>query len=363
MMARILPSVLVVLLCGIAALGQDVRLKILEQPRPELPTHHGTLDVQGSVILKVQFLEFGEVGEVTVIKQLPAGLTQRAIEAVRKIKFEPEKSEGKAVTVERTLEYAYSWNGGWRIVTEKPFAAKPAGEPEKAEAIVAKAVSLLGGDRYLNVRSQVGKGKFSTIQMGMVASFQSFLDIIVFPDRERTEFKGNGSRFTQVNTGETGWVFDGDTEIIKDQDAAQVANFKRSIRSSLDSLLRGYWKGNAEIAYAGRRQASLGKRNDVVRLTYEDGFIVEFEFDDDGMPQKALYSRRDKDGDEFREEDRYAQFIEVSGIKAPFIIDRFTNGKASSRINFESIEYNRTIPDSVWTKPTNVKDAKKDVKY
>src|SRR5436853_3897279 len=72
---------------------------------------------------------------------------------------------------------------------------------EKANAIVARAVQNLGGDRYLQVRSQVGRGKFSAIREGAVVSFQSFVDVIVFPDRERSEFKGGGSRTIQVNTG------------------------------------------------------------------------------------------------------------------------------------------------------------------
>lgn len=236
-------------------------------------------------------------------------------------------------------------------------------DPAKAAAIVTKAVQLLGGERYLKIRSQVGKGKFSMIREGVVSSFQTFLDIIIFPDKERTEFKGGGSRYVQVNTGETGWIFDGDQEVVKVQDEAQVANFKQGIRTSLDNLLRGYWKGDAELAYVGRRPATLGKRNEVVKLTYKDGFVVEFEFADDGMPQKALYKRPGPDGVDVKEEDRYAQFIDVGGVRSPFIIDRFSGGQQSSRINYESIEHNRSIPDSIFAKPANAKEAKKEVKY
>ncbi|MEO7658276.1 MAG: hypothetical protein ABIV48_01570, partial [Pyrinomonadaceae bacterium] len=109
--------------------------------------------------------------------------------------------------------------------------------------------------------------------------------------------------------------------------------------------------------------ATLGKRNDVIKLTYSDGFAVEFQFAaDDGLPQKAVYKRTNLDGEEITEEDRYAQFIEIKGIRSPFIVDRFTNGKPSSRINYESIEFNRSIPESIFAKPSNPKDAKKDIK-
>jgi hypothetical protein len=233
---------------------------------------------------------------------------------------------------------------------------------ERAQAIIAKAVQVLGGDPYLQVKSQIGRGKYSVIQNNAVVSFQGFIDVIVFPDKERTEFKGSGSKTVQTNTGKIGWIYDGAQELIKVQNDDQTANFIRGIRVSLDNLLRGYWKSQAELAYIGRRPATLGKRNDVIKLTYNDGFVVEFEFADDGTPAKAISKRMSADNTEITEEDRYAQFIDVNGIKAPFIIDRYTNGAQNSRINYDSIEFNRQIPDSIFAKPSNPKELKKDLK-
>lgn len=232
----------------------------------------------------------------------------------------------------------------------------------QAEAVIQKAVQLLGGERYMNVRSQVGQGNFSILKDGVNVSVQTFIDVIVFPDKERTEFKGAGVKSVQTNTGSTGWVFDGDQELIKVQSEKQVANFHRGLRTSLDNLLRGYWKGDAELTYIGRRPGTLGKRNDAVKLTYKDGFVVEFEFTaEEGTPVKAIY--KTTNGEEtVTEEDRYAQFVDTQGITAPYIIDRFTNGKHSSRINFLTIEYNKTIPDSIFVKPTDTKAFKKDLK-
>lgn len=354
---------LLVLTCA-SVFGQDAKLRILEQPLPELPRNHGTLDVQGTAIYRVQFLEFGEVGEITTVKDLPAGLGQNAMNAIRKIKFAPETKDGKPVTVVKQLEYIYSWNGGWRLPSSNVERPPAPGDAAKAEAIIAKAVQLLGGDRYLGIRNQISRGKFSLMRDGMVASFQSFTDVIIFPEKERTDFKGRGSRMVQVNVGDGGWVFDGDQELIKTQTPKQIADFKRGIRTSLDNLLRGGWKGKAELTYAGRRPSTLGKRNDVLKLTYADGFAVEFEFADDGTPQKAMFRSSDAEGETVVEEDRYAQFIEITGggIKLPFIVDRFTNGKSASRINFETIEVNKSIPDSIFERPSNPKDAKKEIK-
>lgn len=237
------------------------------------------------------------------------------------------------------------------------------GQTDKAEEILKQAATYMGGEKYKNVSSQYGSGRYSTIKEGVTVASRSFSDVIVFPDKERTEFKGGGTRFVQVNTGETGWVFDGDQELIKEQTEDQIANFKRGMRVSLDHLLRGKWRAEGELTYIGKRPASLGKRNDAVKLTYKDGLVVEFEFAaDTGLPIKAIYKTTNADGEEETEEDRYAQFVDVNGIKAAFIIDRFTNGKPSSRVNFETIQFNIRVPESIFTKPSNPKDLKKDMK-
>ncbi len=236
-------------------------------------------------------------------------------------------------------------------------------QADEAQAVIDRAVAALGGEKYLNVKTQVGRGKFSIIRDGAIISFQSFVDVIVFPDKGRTEFKGGGVKSVQTNVGETGWVFDGDNEIIKVQTPLQVKNFKHGLRASIDNLLRGHWKGYAELSYVGKRPATLGKRNHVLLLTYKDGFVVEFEISaDTGIPAKAIQRKKNGDGEETAEEDRYAQFLDFGGIKSPFIIDRFTGGIQTSRINYETVEFNKVISDSIFEKPTNPKELKKDLK-
>ena len=240
---------------------------------------------------------------------------------------------------------------------------QPANDAAKAEAIIKKAADNLGGQKYLNIKTQIGRGKFSVIRDGAVVSFETFVDVIVFPDKERTDFKAQGKRKIQVNAGGAGWLFDGAQELVKVQDEAQLANFKRGMRVSLDYLLRGYWRSEAKLEYAGSRSAGIGKRNEVVRLVFPDGFTVEFEFaNTDFLPQKAVYKRSGADGEVVTEEDRFAQFVDVGGVRVPFIIDRFTNGVPNSRINLESIEFDRSIPDSIFAKPSSAKDLKKDLK-
>jgi hypothetical protein len=235
---------------------------------------------------------------------------------------------------------------------------------EKAEAVIKRAVENLGGERYLQVKSQIGRGKYHILRDGALVSYQTFVDVIVFPNKERTEFKFGGVKNVQTNAGDGGWVFDGAAQALTDQSKDQVENFKRGLRTSLDYLLRGFWRNeNATLSYVGKREAGIGKRNEVVKLTFADGFSVEFEFTaTDGIPAKALYKRTNADNEEVREEDRYAQFVDIQGIKTPFIIDHFSNKVQTSRINYESMIFNKSVPDSIFNKPTSAKELKKDLK-
>ena len=234
----------------------------------------------------------------------------------------------------------------------------------KAEAVIKRAVENVGGARYLQATTQIGRGRYSIIRDGALVSYQTFVDIIVFPDRERTEFKSGGAKTVQVNAGDANWIFDGEAQTINVQNKNQNESYKRSIRTSLNNLLRGSWRKEAgvKLQSAGRRQAGLGKRNDVVKLVYDDGFSVEFEFSDDGLPVKAIYKRKNADGEDALLEDRYAQFVEVQGIKTPFIVDYFENNQQSSRANYETVEFNKAVPDAIFVQPKTAKELKKDLK-
>ncbi|MCZ2390396.1 MAG: outer membrane lipoprotein-sorting protein [Acidobacteria bacterium] len=362
-MRQIWFTFLACILFAAAANAQDAALELTKQPMPEAPK--AAADSKGEIALRVEFLDSGRVGDVTVLSAPTYELGKLAAAAAHRIEFTPEKKAGRSFSTTRTIFYYFDKEWTLGRSGKGTADAEPSRDPETetASSIVSKAVAALGGQRYLAVKTQIGRGRFSVIRQDQLAMLQTFIDIIRFPDMERTEFKQSGTRTVQANSGDTGWVFDGDQEILQDQSEQQIAAFKRGLRVSLDNLLRGYWKGEAELSYVGKRPSTLGRRNEVVRLTYKDGFSVEFEFSaDDALPQKVIYSRPAVSGDEVKEEDHYAQFVEFSGIKVPLVIDRFENGDHASRINYESVEFNRDIPDAIFAKPANAKEAKKELK-
>ena len=236
---------------------------------------------------------------------------------------------------------------------------------DKSKQVIDRAIEVLGGAKYLNVRTVIGKGFFTPFADGLPQLPTRFLDYIVYPDRERTEFTSLGIKSIQTNTGETGWTFDGAVKKLSDQTPAQVDDFKRTMRTGVENLLRGWWqKEGGKIVYIGRREAGLAKRNETIRLTYPNGFWIEYEFGArDGFPAKVIYKRLRKNPDsgdevETTEEDQLLKFIDVDGVNAPWVIDHYIDGHQTTRINYESVQYNQPIADTLFAKPADVKKIK-----
>ena len=57
--------------------------------------------------MSVVFGVDGQISDVRVIRGLPYGLTQKAIEATRKIRFEPAMKDGQPVSVRGELEFQF----------------------------------------------------------------------------------------------------------------------------------------------------------------------------------------------------------------------------------------------------------------
>lgn len=253
----------------------------------------------------------------------------------------------------------------------KPSATEVAASLAKAETILQEAIRAMGGASYTNVRSIVGRGRFTPYEGGVSGAPFRFEDYVLYPDKNRTEFYGRGNRVIQVNNAQQGWVFDAAARKIDDAKPEQLTDYNFSLRTSIDGLLRGTWRANgrnqAALSYLGRREASLGQRNEAVRLTYADGFAVDFEFGArDRLPAKVSYKRlrkvENKEGIEelveVAEEDRFAQFIETSGVRLPFIVDHFRGGIQTSRVNYETVGFNENLPDEFFQRPANVKGIK-----
>jgi TonB family protein len=85
----------------------EKRAVIIERPPAEYTDEARRNNVRGKVVLKVTLTSYGTVMIYSVEKELPHGLTRKAIEAALRIKFKPALMEGRAVSQITTVEYTF----------------------------------------------------------------------------------------------------------------------------------------------------------------------------------------------------------------------------------------------------------------
>ena len=86
----------------------DVKARIRSKPNPRYTEEARRRDVSGRVVLSVVLCRTGEVGDPEVIEGLPAGLSEEAIKAARRIKFEPARKDDERVNVRVSVVYHFN---------------------------------------------------------------------------------------------------------------------------------------------------------------------------------------------------------------------------------------------------------------
>jgi len=86
----------------------NLRPTILHYEKAKYTEIARTNRLQGTVVLQVVFAVNGEIQNIRVIRPLPDGLTRKAIEVARKIKFKSATKDGEPVSVRGNLEFSFN---------------------------------------------------------------------------------------------------------------------------------------------------------------------------------------------------------------------------------------------------------------
>jgi periplasmic protein TonB len=94
------------------------KVRVLKMPLPEYTVEACANNIEGTIIVSVVCRASGEVTNVEIIEGLPHGLSERAVEAVKKIKFEPALKEGAAVAQHVRIGYHFTLKSKKAIVVK-----------------------------------------------------------------------------------------------------------------------------------------------------------------------------------------------------------------------------------------------------
>jgi TonB family protein len=86
----------------------DQKLRLAMKPEPTYTDAARQNAIAGTVVLKCIFKYDGSVVSIRTVSDLPYGLTEKAIEAAKRIKFIPAVKDGKFVSMWIQLEYNFN---------------------------------------------------------------------------------------------------------------------------------------------------------------------------------------------------------------------------------------------------------------
>ncbi len=230
---------------------------------------------------------------------------------------------------------------------------------EKGKKLLQQTIEARGGAAFLGISTMESAGQWTPFEQGASTVPVPFLDYLIYPDKERTEF-GKGkkkNRKINVNVGTTGWVYDGDGEMLKDQNEKQIKDFQESRATDVDMVLRAAVQNkDAEVRFYGREETQPGERADVLLIKLE--ITVYLLLDPyTKLPRTMAYEKAEEKGTA-RYEYRFNQYVPYDGVKFPNIVDLYRDGIQVSRVNYQSIKLNGAIPETLFTKPANAKAVK-----
>ena len=177
-------------------------------------------------------------------------------------------------------------------------------------------------------------------------------EIIVYPDKIRSEANMPFGKIIVVVDGEKGWMKG--PQGIQDLPESQLKDQKEGIKRDTIWILKNIEKEKLRIQ-ALEPEEIEGKKVNIVLIVDKEGNSIKFAFD----PENGLILRKSYQGktmmgpakiDEF-----YSDYREVSGIKIPFHIVINANGKKFAEEEIKEVKINSEIPESLFEKPKEEK--------
>jgi TonB family protein len=84
------------------------KARITFKPEPGYTESARRFNVTGVVRLRAILASTGEVKGLDVVKGLPHGLTSKALDAARQVKFQPAQKDGRVVSQYVVFEYNFN---------------------------------------------------------------------------------------------------------------------------------------------------------------------------------------------------------------------------------------------------------------
>ncbi len=229
----------------------------------------------------------------------------------------------------------------------------------KARAALDAMVKALGGDAWLNLKSERREGRVAAFFQGKPSGITSeFYEYHVWPDLDRIVFTKHRD-VVQIYKGNVGTeiTYKGKAPL----PAEQVEDFLRRRNHSIETVVKVWLKNpNTILLYEGQHLAARHLAEQVTVISPDNDSVTILMDIQNHLPLKRDFEWRDplyKDMN--RESEEYDDYHTVDGIPTPFTVTRFKNDDMTRQNFLFRAAYNETFPpDTFDVEATNRKIKK-----
>jgi hypothetical protein len=214
-------------------------------------------------------------------------------------------------------------------------------------ALVNQMIEALGGSAFLDVQEIHTTGRFFSFSKGELSGGDLFVDYIVFPDKERTEFGRDKNKTITINKGTEGWLINTREKEVEPQPASQSDDFAVGFKTSFDYVLRFVLSLPQTTIQSLGNEIIDFKRADVLEVRDPAKNLIRFYIDRTSRLPLKMQVRRSNER-EVREE-LYGNWHSFQGVMTPMFVSRSTDGIKTMEVRLETAAYNEGLSEALFT--------------
>jgi outer membrane lipoprotein-sorting protein len=216
---------------------------------------------------------------------------------------------------------------------------------QTVDELINRMITARGGiEKIKAIQTRVEKG---TISFGPDTE-GPFTAELARPNKLRVEVQLPNANVLQAFDGKTGWqnMPGSDQAVVMDQTQLRAMGEQ----ADFDGPLIDYKKKGNTVEQAGVGELD-GRKTYRLRVTLANGDVHYWELDSESYLPVRWRGNRTANGNEVPIESVFTDFREVNGVKYPFSIESFIEGKLVQQMKISSREANVKLDDATFTMP------------
>lgn len=223
---------------------------------------------------------------------------------------------------------------------------------EKARARYDRTVQAMGGKAFLSWIDSYGTGRYFVLKEDG-GGWADFWDYYKWPGKSRTDMDEKEKGLVDVFNLDLGKGWTAEYGKVRPKTEAELQRFRLSEKRNLAALFRTRIKEpGIRVFYFGPTSIDTVKPMEALEFVDAENYSVSVYFEEgEGLPVRMEYTERDEQGIVQKKTDVFYKWFSFQGVMFPKRLEFFTNGKPSGLVEYDTVKFNSSLPDSLFQEP------------